>query len=204
MRIRTLQLPGQRDAEDCLLDEPLYALVQEVVKAPSFLQHQSSHLLQNDISWPRFAKRSVLRKQRFHSSRKLVLQTPLYRIYTETRTYSVTEETEISGPHNILDTQFECIAIPNAAGRYLGVSLSTVLSARSTTGWKYSFQSFRTVPDDSLIFEYCKEGNIGAIQSLFKRGLASPWDRDAKGRTPLWVCVCNSLEIYEIELTWNR
>jgi hypothetical protein len=204
MRIRNLQHPEQRCTGDCLLDRSLDALVQEVVKAPPVLQHQSSHLLQDDTSSPRFTKRSVLQKRSLHSSRKLVLQTPLYGIYTETQTYSVTEETETSEPRNILDTQFRCITIPNAAGRYLGISLGTVLSARSTTGWKYSFQSFRTVPDDSLIFEYCAEGNIGAIQSLFKRGLASPWDRDAKGRTPLWVCVCNSPIVHEIELTWNR
>ncbi|RDW57721.1 hypothetical protein BP5796_12522 [Coleophoma crateriformis] len=57
-------------------------------------------------------------------------------------------------------------------------------------GWKNNIRTFRAVMDDSLIFEFCKTGNITGVRSLLSRGEASPWDTDSQGWTPLH---CTSL-----------
>lgn len=62
---------------------------------------------------------------------------------------------------------------------------------RSSTEWKHTLQSFRPVPDDSLIFEFCKRGNIDGIRHLLSRKEASIWDTNSKGYTPLHVSLFN-------------
>lgn len=57
----------------------------------------------------------------------------------------------------------------------------------SSGGLDCSLKSYRAVPDNAPIFDYCKEGNIEAIQALFDSGLASPWDNNSRGFTPLFV-----------------
>lgn len=61
--------------------------------------------------------------------------------------------------------------------------------SRSIRGWKHTLNPLRTVPDDSLIFEFCNRGNIHGVRLLFARGQASPWDTDSKGCTPLHVSI---------------
>ena len=71
----------------------------------------------------------------------------------------------------------------------LGVKyeLNLAFSYSSITGWKQSLTTFSLVPDDSLIFEFCAEGNLPAIRSLFSRGLSSTKDIGSWGQTPLHV-----------------
>lgn len=57
----------------------------------------------------------------------------------------------------------------------------------STQGWKSTLETFRAVPDGSLIFEFCKDNNVDGIKALFRRGEASKWDRNSLGQTPLHV-----------------
>lgn len=61
------------------------------------------------------------------------------------------------------------------------------LFSSSIQGWKYTLNSFRLVPDDALIFEFCKRGNLDGIQSLLARGQASVKDIDSQGYTALHV-----------------
>jgi len=68
-----------------------------------------------------------------------------------------------------------------------GVSYGVDVAAICTAGWKYSLQIFRAVPENALIFEFCREGNLAAVRTLLSTGNASPWDRDPEGRTPLYV-----------------
>lgn len=69
-----------------------------------------------------------------------------------------------------------------------GISFGVqVLLAKSIEGSEYRMKSYRAVPDDALIFRFCREGNDMAIQKLFEHGQASPWDRDSWGMTPLFV-----------------
>jgi hypothetical protein len=43
------------------------------------------------------------------------------------------------------------------------------------------------VPNDALIFELCREGNVGAIRRLLIHGHASLDDVNEMGETPLHV-----------------
>ena len=54
-------------------------------------------------------------------------------------------------------------------------------------GWKQTIHTFRQVPDDAMIFEFCKEGNLSGVQTLLSRGRASVRDTDSLGRTALYV-----------------
>lgn len=53
----------------------------------------------------------------------------------------------------------------------------------------HGLRTFRTVPEHSLILKFCCSGNVAGVRSLFQSGLASPFDRDTWGRTPLHVGV---------------
>ena len=65
--------------------------------------------------------------------------------------------------------------------------LHFVQSVSSVKGWKNTLQTFRPVPDNSLIFKLCEEGNTSAVKELFSRGWASVRDTDSQGYTPLHV-----------------
>ncbi|MCJ1404577.1 hypothetical protein MMC11_007803 [Xylographa trunciseda] len=64
---------------------------------------------------------------------------------------------------------------------------ATISFGKTTRGFSYQFHCFPVVREDSLIFEFCQQGNISGIQSLFTRKLASPIDTDSQGLTPLHV-----------------
>ncbi|ERF74981.1 hypothetical protein EPUS_08522 [Endocarpon pusillum Z07020] len=55
----------------------------------------------------------------------------------------------------------------------------------SPKGWQFCLNPVRAVPDDSLIFDFCKTGNIEAVQHMIARGVASVQDTNSKGWTPL-------------------
>lgn len=65
--------------------------------------------------------------------------------------------------------------------------------SRSIQGWKNTLRPFSAVPDDALIFAFCKDGNIDGVRTLLLRGEASVWDRDSLGETPLHVSVLFSI-----------
>ena len=82
----------------------------------------------------------------------------------------------------------------------LGFQYGLHLSLLSSTwGWKNTLKPFCLVPDDALIFEFCKQGNIPAVRSLLSRGHASVKDTDSKGYTPLHVSLRREagLKIYQ-------
>ncbi|KAI1324748.1 hypothetical protein F5Y16DRAFT_423631 [Xylariaceae sp. FL0255] len=55
----------------------------------------------------------------------------------------------------------------------------------SKDGWKFDFNPIRAVPDNSLIFELCKDGDMLGVQRLLKRQEASLKDTSPQGWTPL-------------------
>ena len=74
----------------------------------------------------------------------------------------------------------------------LGIKRSfDVLFASSTQGWKnnLSSRSFRAVPKDALIFQFCEDGNLEGVKTLLSRGDASLWDRTPWGETLLHVSI---------------
>ena len=57
----------------------------------------------------------------------------------------------------------------------------------STQGWKNTLKTFCPVPDDALIFDFCREGNVHAVRKLLSGGHASVRDTESEGFTPLHV-----------------
>lgn len=64
-----------------------------------------------------------------------------------------------------------------------------VMVSMSTQGWKNALRTFRAVPRDALIFQFCMDGNIEGIKTLLARGDASVWDQCPYGQTPLHVSI---------------
>jgi hypothetical protein len=119
------------------------------------------------------------------TSREFSFVTPLLGIHARSRTYLV-KTVRALGTHENIERDVAYIIYPKLL-RKIGISVGMQISAKSITGWKYSIQPFRSVPEEAMIFEFCREGNVAAVRTLFNRGEASPWDRDHFGRTPLWV-----------------
>ena len=57
----------------------------------------------------------------------------------------------------------------------------------SANEWQICLSPVRAVPESSLIFDFCKMGNIAGVQRLIARGDASVRDASPKGWTPLHV-----------------
>lgn len=65
--------------------------------------------------------------------------------------------------------------------------------------WQRSFRTFRYVPEDALIVDLCKEGDLANVQKMFEKGLASPFDRVAfKGGDFSLLHVSNPVILYII------
>lgn len=87
-----------------------------------------------------------------------------------------------------LETTFRFIPAPWLTRLSFEFVSTKTFDARS-----HNLRTFRTVPLNALIFEFCQKGNVAGIRSLFQRGLASPFDRDVVGWTPLHVSAIISM-----------
>ncbi|KAF4631032.1 hypothetical protein G7Y89_g7100 [Cudoniella acicularis] len=58
---------------------------------------------------------------------------------------------------------------------------------RSDQTWKHVVKTFRPVTDDSLIFGFCKAENIDGVKHLLSERIATPWDTNSTGWTPLHI-----------------
>lgn len=77
--------------------------------------------------------------------------------------------------------------------------LRVELAQSSILGWKGNLNTFRPVPDDALIFEFCVAGNSLAVRNLLSKGQASDRDTDSFGRNALHV----SYTFYDIAMSRN-
>lgn len=118
--------------------------------------------------------------------RQISLTTPMVGVSVQSRTSNV-RTIRSSEVDETLESDVTFVIYPKATGRFIGITRGMLISAKSTAGWQYSIQTFRAVPETALIFDFCREGNLDGVKSLFKRGEASPWDRDPRGQTPLLV-----------------
>lgn len=53
--------------------------------------------------------------------------------------------------------------------------------------WSYTLYPVHKISQDSLLFEFCKEGDLANVLRLFEKKLASPFDASPKGNTALHV-----------------
>lgn len=164
----------------------LLTLTSEIeCKSPNSSSHEVSRL-QNS--------RSLLHQKRsLQESWRRTFYAPLFSVHTESRTYNVRLELEGLETKPASESETRTLVLPNAGGRFIGLRYGMLIYAKSTMGWKHTIQPFRLVPDDSLVFEFCRTGNVEGLRALFKCSHASPWDRNSNGRTPLWVRTFSSL-----------
>jgi hypothetical protein len=127
-----------------------------------------------------------LRIRNCQSSRHFNLNAAIFSVFFQSRTSAV-KTTRSSEIHETSEAENVIIVYPKATGQFFGITRGMLLSAQATSGWQYSIQTFRAVEESALVFEFCREGNLEGLKSLFRRGEASPWDRDPEGQTPLLV-----------------
>jgi hypothetical protein len=63
---------------------------------------------------------------------------------------------------------------------------------KAKSGWMFTAQAYRVVPDDSPIMKFARSGDVRGIQELFKKNMASPYDRRTGGETVLDVGAFNA------------
>jgi hypothetical protein len=141
---------------------------------------------ENSTSFTKASRPFTFQTRDCQSFREFNLHTPIVAVSTQSRTSNVKTSRSFDIDETS-ETDQTFIIYPKAGARFFGISYGMLISARSVSGWKYSIESFRAVPETALIFDFCHEGNLEGVKSLFERGEASPWDRDPKGQTPLLV-----------------
>jgi hypothetical protein len=70
----------------------------------------------------------------------------------------------------------------------LGYGTEASLTCSPAEGWKFNFAPLRAVPENSLIFDLCRRGEVNAVQLMLDRGDASVKDTSPRGWSPLHVC----------------
>ena len=130
----------------------------------------------------RCAERSTTSINDFFGGR-IYVQTHTYRVITNTFPDCETLYSQKDMEHKTVFTYHPTRWLLRR-GFTFGIN-ALIMNAKQ--GWQYQMHSFRAVPDDSLIFEFCLNGNLNAVRSLLVRKEASPWDVNSYGWTPLHV-----------------
>jgi len=179
-------------SEDCV--KSTASLVSKLhLGNPSILTRQGPPDPNHDLTCLKEAKvseyyrSSVVRKtESIARNWEILINTPFAKIYSESRKRKFTVKGSTQD-HTSYEKNYNSLLYPPAWMNILPLSFGVQIAARCTSGWKFSIEPFRVIPEDSLIFEFCRDGNLSGVQSLLRRRAASIWDRDAAGRTPLWV-----------------
>lgn len=108
-------------------------------------------------------------------------------IWVRTSTLKVAEKSSITAGKLEVITSF--IFYPASWLSRVGLRYGTEANLQwsPTAGWKFNVSAVKAVPENSLIFDFCREGNIQGVMKLFERGDASMKDTSPKGWTPLHV-----------------
>lgn len=70
---------------------------------------------------------------------------------------------------------------------FLRRGLAMQTTTRSYGHWTRTLRFSPVVSADAPIFQFCRSGNVEGVRTLFKSGLASPFDATMNGYTPLHV-----------------
>jgi hypothetical protein len=127
----------------------------------------------------------------FHGSYASITPSIFGTVYLTTSTFYVydpmlAEDRDGDSANSEIETHFTFYPASWLMWWGLKYGVHVVLS-REGASWKNTLQTFQAVPDDSLVFEFCEQGNLMAVNSLLRSGRASPWDTNSKGWTPLHV-----------------
>ena len=160
------------------------------VADPSSVLHNNDDRSRSKPASPKLKKRARLRS--LAHRKRSVKDFFGGRIYIQTDTYKITTAlssgSDALHSHGALEHQTHFIYHP--APWFLRICFNFGMSAlitKAAQGWQYHIRTIRAVPNDSLIFEFCKSGNLDGVRSLLKRGDASPWDTNSYGWNPLHV-----------------
>jgi len=71
----------------------------------------------------------------------------------------------------------------------IGLRYGTEASLKysASTGWRFNVEAVRAMPENSLLFDLCRMGDVQAVKLMLARGDASVKDTSPKGWTPLHV-----------------
>jgi len=58
------------------------------------------------------------------------------------------------------------------------------------------------MPDNSLIFEFCRQGNLNAVRQLISQGQGSIRDVNSWGETPLHACLSTLYIVSELAINY--
>ena len=108
-------------------------------------------------------------------------------IWIRTSTLKVAEASSISAGQLEVITSF--IFYPASWLSRVGLKYGAEANLQWSpmAGWKFNIATVRAVPENSYIFDFCREGNVQAVMRLIERGDASLEDTSPKGWTPLHV-----------------
>lgn len=106
------------------------------------------------------------------------------------RTSTLKAEEESNGLAGKLEVITSFMFYPASWLTRIGLRYGTEanLQYSQTTGWKFNVTALRAVPENSLIFELCRQGNVQAVQLMLARGDASVKDTTPKGWADLVCC----------------
>lgn len=139
---------------------------------------------------PHTSKRILQRQAEMRSDKQTILW--MFRRRTRTRRLTTTDLLDESNKETI-EKDVDFFFCPPKLLASIGIARGLWMNSRESTGLSYSLQTFNAVPEDALVFEFCREGNLAGVRTLLKLGKASLRDRDPLGRTPLWVCLLLSM-----------
>lgn len=164
-----------------MASEPEYNSLQDVAPRP---QYCKMDLSDHRCTIP---TRALKRIEESNGSTRFILPTPVLSIYKRTRSRKVTTQF-LAGDHTSIEGDLDFVIAPNHLLRKIGLSYGLSFRAKSTNSWQFSIQMFTARPDNHLMFEFCRSGNLEGVQKMLSLGQASLQDRDSSGRTPLRVC----------------
>ena len=113
-------------------------------------------------------------------------QTPIFSFRVRSSSTRRTS-TNALGSQETVETKIGVVFYPAKWLHRLGVRVGIRMSAIIDNGWMFTFNSFGAVPEDSLIFDLCRQGNVAGVKILLNRGDASLECENPQGKTPLWV-----------------
>ncbi|KAH6838486.1 hypothetical protein B0I37DRAFT_239616 [Chaetomium sp. MPI-CAGE-AT-0009] len=106
-------------------------------------------------------------------------------IWVRTSTLKVEDSSDSTGRKLEIITSFIFYPASWLSSFGLGYGTEACLNYSQERGWKFGFVPIRAVPEDSLIFDLCRQGATQAVKLMLARGDASVKDTSPKGWSPL-------------------
>lgn len=164
----------------------IYVDVRIVSFPESMGSEEGANIKDRSAQTPRQIHREEVRTQQV----SYTIKTSFGAVYFRSRTFRTRERFKSDTGRSNNQYEFETHFTWHPAHWLMRLGIKFGVNAnisKSYWGWKNTLNSFSAVPDDSLIFDFCKTGNIGGVQSLLTRGKASVRDTNTQGWTPLHV-----------------